>query len=349
MLETSARLLRLLALLQARRDWTGPELAERLGVSTRTVRADVERLRSLGYPVVSAPGVAGGYRLGKGSSLPPLLLDDDEVVAVAIGLRSAAVGGVAGTEEASLRALAKLEQMLPSRLRPRIDALRGATVAVPATGPLIDADVLTTIAAAIRAGERLRCDYTDHAGTRTLRTLEPHRLVCWGRRWYLVAWDVGRDDWRTFRVDRVAPRPPAGPRFTPRALPDDDIAAYVQRGVGSAPWRYRARVRLDAPADRVAPRLPPAVTVTPDGPDRCIAAVGAETAHVVALYLGMLDVDFEILEPPDLAAAFARLAARYQRAAGGAAGADASGAPGAVGVGGATGAADAAGTAGADA
>ena len=197
MLPTSARLLRLLGLLQTHRDWTGPQLAERLAVSTRTVRNDVEKLRSLGYPVHSTTGVSGGYRLGPGAALPPLLLDDDEAVAVAVGLRSAAGGTVAGIEETSLRALAKLEQVLPSRLRHRVSALARAVVALPGTGPAVDADVLTAIAAAVRAHERLRFDYADHGGATSRRDTEPHRLVHTGRRWYLVAWDVTRADWRT--------------------------------------------------------------------------------------------------------------------------------------------------------
>ncbi|MEV7907757.1 helix-turn-helix transcriptional regulator, partial [Streptomyces anulatus] len=231
MLETSARLLRLLSLLQTPRDWTGAELAERLGVSGRTVRTDVERLRSLGYPVLATRGAVGGYRLGAGAALPPLLLDDEEAVAIAVGLRTATGGAIAGIEEASLRALAKLEQVLPSRLRRRVNTLQTYTVPVPRddAGPGVDPSVLTTLAAVCRDRERLRFDYHDHAGAATLRTVEPYRLVNWGRRWYLLAWDVERGDWRTFRVDRIRSRTPTGPRFTPRDLPDDDVAAYVSR------------------------------------------------------------------------------------------------------------------------
>ncbi|RCV50191.1 helix-turn-helix transcriptional regulator, partial [Marinitenerispora sediminis] len=192
MLETSARLLRLLSLLQTHRDWTGAELADRLGITTRTVRRDVEKLRTLGYPVHAAPGVAGGYRLGAGAALPPLLLDDDEAVAVAVGLRTAAGGTVAGIEESSVRALAKLEQVLPSRLRHRVTTLHAVTVAVPDSGAAVAPDVLTAIAAACRAHERLRFDYRDHAGQPSVRDVEPHRLVHTGRRWYLVAWDTDR-------------------------------------------------------------------------------------------------------------------------------------------------------------
>jgi predicted DNA-binding transcriptional regulator YafY len=315
MLETSARLLRLLSLLQTHRDWTGRDLAERLGVSTRTLRTDIERLRTLGYPVHAQPGVAGGYRLGSGAALPPLLLDDEEAVAVAVGLRTAAGGSVAGIEETSVRALVKLEQVLPSRLRQRVNAVASATVAVAGIGPTVDTDVLTAIAAAIRASERLRFDYTNHDGDTSVRTTEPHRLVAWGRRWYLVAWDNDRQDWRTFRVDRLTPRTPPGPRFTPRELPDQDVADFVQRGVGSAVWRYRARVLIHASADYVKARLPIPITTEPVDQDSCIVELGSDAPHQLALYLGLLDVDFEVLDAPELAVAFNRLGDRYHRAA----------------------------------
>ena len=205
MLETSARLLRLLSLLQARRDWTSAELAARLGVTTRTIRNDVDRLRGLGYPVDARPGVAGGYRLGTGGALPPLLLDDEEAVAVAVGLRTAASGSVAGIEETSVRALAKLQQVLPSRLRRRVSAFQSHALPVPSRGPQVDPDVLTVIASACRDHERLRFDYRAHSGAPSRRSVEPYRLVNDRRRWYLVAWDTDRDAWRTFRVDRIEP------------------------------------------------------------------------------------------------------------------------------------------------
>jgi predicted DNA-binding transcriptional regulator YafY len=316
MYETSTRLLVLLSLLQSRRDWRGADLAERLGVSTRTVRNDVERLRGMGYAIDAVPGPAGGYRLGAGgAAIPPLLLDDEEAVAVAVGLRSAAAMGVAGVEEASVGALLKLEHILPSRLRHRVASLHAATEAVPTPGPRVDAAVLTTVAGAIRNRERLKFDYRSHDDTETRRDVEPHRLVAWGGRWYLVAWDVGRADWRTFRVDRLRPLIGGGPRFVPRPLGDDDAATFVQRGAGRATWRYRARIRLAAPADEVAARLPPAVEVTPDGPSHCVADVGSDSPHMLALWVGMLDVDFEVLSPPDLADAFARLGRRYAAAA----------------------------------
>jgi predicted DNA-binding transcriptional regulator YafY len=314
--QTSTRLLQLLAMLQARRDWSGRDLATRLEVSTRTIRTDIERLRELGYPVEASPGVGGGYRLGHGATMPPLLLDDEEVVAVAVALRTTAGAGVTGIEEASLRALVKLEQLLPSRLRHRIDAVRAATVSVTGAGPTVASAVLSAIAGAIRASERLRFDYVDHNGTQTVRIVEPERLVVWGRRWYLLAWDVDRDDWRTFRVDRLTPKTPTGPRFRPRTLTDDEAASYVQRSAGQATWRYRARIRIHAPVGHVRALLPLAVDVSPDGPNHCIIEAGSDTPHQLALYIGLLDTDFEILEPADLAKAFVRLAERYQRAAG---------------------------------
>lgn len=313
-LRTSARLLRLLSLLQARADWPGPELAERLGVTTRTVRNDVERLRDLGYPVHATPGVAGGYRLGAGAALPPLLLDDEEAVAVAVGLRAAAGGGVAGIEESSLRALVKLEQVLPSRLRHRLEALLAATVELPAAGPTVDAGVLAALAAACRDHQGLRFDYRDHGGSASLRTVEPHRLVHDRRRWYLVAWDTERGDWRTFRADRIAPRVPTGPRFAPRGPPGGDLTGWLQRGLGRATWRFHARVTVRAPAAEIADRLPPAVAIEPLDDSTCVVEVGSDTPEMLALYLGMLGADFQVHEPPELVEHLRALAARYRRA-----------------------------------
>jgi predicted DNA-binding transcriptional regulator YafY len=315
MLETSARLLRLLSLLQARRDWTSTELASRLGVTTRTVRNDVDRLRRLGYPVEARPGVAGGYRLGTHGALPPLLLDDEEAVAVAVGLRTAASGSIAGIEETSVRALAKLQQVLPARLRRRISAVQAHLLAVPAHGPRVDPDVLTMIASACRDHEELRFDYRAHSGTASRRSVEPYRLVNDRRRWYLLAWDTDRDAWRTFRVDRIKPRTPTGPRFTPRMLPPDpEIAAQVARGVGEATWRYQARVVVHASAAYVRSRLPIAMEVQPLGVDRCEFEPGSDHPEMLALYLGMLDADFEIVDSPELVDALGTLVGRYQRA-----------------------------------
>jgi predicted DNA-binding transcriptional regulator YafY len=260
--------------------------------------------------------VGGGYRLGAGAALPPLLLDDEEAVAVAVGLRTSAGGAVAGIEETSLRALAKLEQVLPSRLRHRVNALRSAMTTVPGDGPTVDAGVLTAIAAATRDRERLRFDYRHHDGSDSVRDVEPHRLVSWGRRWYLVAWDAGKQDWRTFRVDRMRPRPPTGPRFTPRRVPGGDVTAYLEKTVGQATWRYRARVLLHAPAQALADRLPPAVELEPVDERTCIATTGADDPYLLALYLGMLDVNFDIIDAPELAEEFRKLARRYTRAVG---------------------------------
>jgi predicted DNA-binding transcriptional regulator YafY len=314
MLQTSARLLRLLSLLQARAGWSGAELADELGVTTRTVRNDVQRLRDLGYPVPASPGVGGGYRLGAGAALPPLLLDDEEAVAVAVGLRTAAGASVTDIQETSIRALAKLEQVLPSRLRHRVHALQAATVAIPAPGPTVDAAVLTAVAAACRDHQRLRFDYRDHDGSASVRTVEPHRLVHDRGRWYLVAWDSDRAGWRTFRADRIQPRVPTGPRFVPREPPGGDVATYLLRGVGSATWRYRAQVTVHAPATVAARRLPPAVLVDAVDDHTCIVHVGSDTPQMLAAYLGMLDADFEVDGPPELVEQLATLSDRYRHA-----------------------------------
>ncbi|SEG58393.1 Predicted DNA-binding transcriptional regulator YafY, contains an HTH and WYL domains [Actinacidiphila yanglinensis] len=316
MLETSARLLRLLSLLQSRRDWTGPELAERLDVTARTVRRDVERLRALGYPVHATPGTAGGYRLGAGAALPPLLLDDEEAVAVALCLRTGAVGGVEGIEETSARALTKLEQVLPSRLRHRVQAMQAVTVRpMPAT-VTVGQELLTVIGAACRDQERLRFDYLDHGGTSTRRTVEPYRLVHHGRRWYLLAFDTDRDDWRTFRVDRIDPKTPTGPRFTPRALPEDP-ASYVAQGVTSRAYRFQSRVVLHASAEVVAGLAWSGFgMLTALGPDTCELTTGFQSLDSLAMFLGMTGVEFEVKEPPELVAALAAVSGRLARAAG---------------------------------
>jgi predicted DNA-binding transcriptional regulator YafY len=318
MYETSGRLLRLLSLLQGRRDWTGTELAERLGVTGRTVRADIERLRRLGYPVLAGRGSVGGYRLGAGATLPPLLFDDEEAVAVVVGLRATANGGaVAGIGESALRALTKVEQILPSALRHKVGALASHLVAVPPDQPTatVDPSILTHIAGLCRDQQRLRFDYRTHDGTEVVRTVEPYRLVNWGRRWYLVAFDVDKQDWRTFRVDRIRPRTPTGPRFTARALPEDDVAAYVARRASAAAWRYQARVVVHAPAGYVLERINPAVgTVEAIGADSCVLDTGADSLDTLAVYLGLLGVDFTVTEPRELVEHLRMLAGRYQRA-----------------------------------
>ncbi|SDM17523.1 helix-turn-helix transcriptional regulator [Allokutzneria albata] len=318
MLQTSARLLRLLSLLQIRREWSGSDLAERLEVDVRTVRRDIDKLRNLGYPVNATTGTAGGYRLGAGAALPPLLLDDDEAVAVAVSLRTATNGPIAGIEDTSLRALTTLEQVLPSRLRRRVNALQSYTVPIPLRpGPTVDAAVLTTIASACRDNERLRFDYRDHNGNASLRVVEPHSMANWGRRWYLVAWDVDRTDWRTFRVDRIEPRTPTGPRFTPRELPDGaDVATFVSARVSSAAWRFRARILMHASAEALSDRLKPYGALEPIDENSCVFATGADSLESLALYLGMTGVDFEVQEPPELVEHIRELGRRYTRASG---------------------------------
>lgn len=311
MLETSARLLRLLSLLQTPRDWTGAELAERLEVDVRTVRRDIDKLRTLGYPVQASAGVAG-YRLGAGAKLPPLLLDDDEAVAVAIGLRTAAGGTVAGIEDSSLRALTKLEQVLPSRLRHRVQLLHSVTVTVPAAGATVDPDVLTAVAAAIRDQHRLRFDYRNHQGDSTSRTTEPHRLAHTGRCWYLIGWDVDRGDWRTYRVDRMHPRIPTGPKFTPREAPDMDLSGYLSRGVTTSPYRYAARITLLVPAEVAADRVAPTVgVIEPIDTESCLLRAGSNSLDELAIYVALFDFPFRVHEPPELVERVRILAARF--------------------------------------
>ncbi|MFJ5968806.1 helix-turn-helix transcriptional regulator [Streptomyces sp. NPDC093060] len=304
MLETSARLLRLLSLLQAHREWSGAELAERLGVTPRTVRRDVDRLRELGYPVNASPGTGGGYQLGAGAELPPLLLDDEEAVAVAVGLRTAAGQGIEGIGETSVRALAKLEQVLPDRLRRRVGALNAFTVPMLRSGPPstpVDPAVLTELAHLCRDAERLRFEYLSHEGTASRRTVEPHRLVCTERRWYLVAWDVDREDWRTFRVDRITPKPPHGPRFDPREPPAGDLAAYVSRGVSTRAYAAHSTVRLLAPLREAAERISPSAgMLEADGADACILRSGAPNLEVMVIHIMMTGLPFEVLEPVEL-------------------------------------------------
>ncbi|MER7108972.1 helix-turn-helix transcriptional regulator [Streptomyces sp. NPDC000229] len=302
MLETSARLLRLLSLLQAHREWSGADLAQRLGVTPRTVRRDVDRLRELGYPVNASPGTGGGYQLGAGAALPPLLLDDDEAVAVAVGLRTAAGSGIEGVGETSVGALAKLEQVLPDRLRRRVSALTTFTVPMLREAESrVDPSVLTELATACRDGERLRFEYRDHSGSATRRTVEPHRLVCTERRWYLVAWDVDRSDWRTFRADRIVPKPPHGPRFPPRTPPADDLAAYVSEGVASRAYAAKAVIRLHVPvaeAERVVG--PMDGTLEAEGESTCLVRTGATSLGVLVIHVALMGLEFEVVEPREL-------------------------------------------------
>jgi len=317
MTETSGRLLKLLSLLQARRDWPGGELAGRLEVSGRTIRRDVERLRDLGYPVKASTGPAGGYRLHAGTAMPPLLLDDDEAVAIAVGLRTAAGASVTGIEETSIRALVKLEQVLPAHLRRRVNALQSMTATLPASGPTVDPQALTAIAGACRDRERLRFAYRARDETRTSRLVEPHALVNLGRRWYLVAWDCDRQAWRTFRVDRLARPAAGGARFAPRKLPGKDPAAYVAANLSGAPARYNARVTLHAAASELTERFQQHLWGNIRAIDErtCEYLTSDDSVDWLAMRIGMLGVDFEVHEPPELVERVAMLAARLARAA----------------------------------
>ena len=312
---TSSRLLTLLSLLQARRDWPGGELASRLDVSGRTVRRDVERLRDLGYPVESLTGPAGGYRLAAGTAMPPLLLDDDEAIAIAVGLRTAASTSVTGIEETAVRALVKLEQVLPAQLRRRVRALQTATMTLTPgdSGPTVDPQCLTVIAAACRDKERVRFAYRARDDAETRREVEPHSLVNAGLRWYLVAWDCGRKDWRSFRLDRLSKPASTGVRFAERELPAKDAAAYVQQSLANAPSRYEARVTLHAPAGEVSNRRWFA-EVTPLGDDRCELRTSDDNLDWLAMRIAMLPYDYEVHEPPELVDHLRALSARIERA-----------------------------------
>ncbi|GIJ44983.1 DeoR family transcriptional regulator [Virgisporangium aliadipatigenens] len=318
MLETSARLLRLLSLLQARRDWPGETLARRLEVSPRTVRRDVDRLRDLGYPVSSTRGPDGGYRLDAGSELPPLLFDEDQAVAVAVALQTATTS-VSGVGEAALRALATVRQVMPARLRQRVDALRVTTVARGTwEPPKVDTEHLVAIGTAVRACEVLRFDYTPASGESTVdgppRRVEPHHLVLRGGRWYLIAFDLERADWRTFRVDRMVPRTPNGPRFTPRELPAADVSTFVAERFGQQTWPCRGEAILHVSASRIAPYVGNQAEVVALGPDRCRLVAGSWSWAGLASWLGMFDVDLEIVGPPELRAAATTLARRLSAA-----------------------------------
>ena len=314
MLDTSARLLRLLSLFQARRYWSGAELCDRLEVTARTLRRDVDRLRTLGYPVNSTSGVAGGYQLAAGMTLPPLLLDDDEAVAVAVGLRTAASGTVAGIEESSVRALAKLEHVLPSRLRHRVEALHSFIVPMPNTAPKVDAERLMAIAAACRDSERLRFNYNSRSGGLSTREVEPHRLVHTGRRWYLAAWDLSRNNWRTFRVDRIEGRLTTGARFIQRVPPEGDFVAFVSHSVAYAPT-HQGTVLLRAPHALAAEKIPPSVgLLQPIDEQSCQLRFGASSVEGFSAFLAYIGFDFEVLEPIELVEAVRRLADRCNRA-----------------------------------
>ncbi|BCL14963.1 helix-turn-helix transcriptional regulator [Micromonospora sagamiensis] len=312
---TTERVLRLLGLLQRRPSWTAAELAAELRVTDRSVRRDVERLRALGYPVHATAGVGGGYQLGAGTRLPPLLLDDEEAIATAVSLRLAAGGTVAGAGEAALRALAKLDQVMPSRLRAEVRAVHGATETLVGPGIEIDAEVLVTLARACRDAVRVRFRYAGRDGEERERTVEPVRMVTTGRRWYLMARDVERDDWRTFRLDRMREVTATTWRFRPSEHPDP--VAYVQRSVTEAPYRYLARVRVHARPDQVRELVPPQVgRVEDDREGWCVLVVGGDHLDWLAAHVARLGYEAEVLEPPELREAAALLARRLAALAG---------------------------------
>ena len=327
MASTSLRMLRLLSLLQTHRYWPGGELAGRLEVSVRTLRRDVDRLRELGYPVQAQRGVDGGYQLAAGAAMPPLVLDDDEAVAIALGLQAAAHGAVAGIAESSVSALTKLTQVMPPRLRRRVDALRvattstgwrGATQSAGSAGAVVDAGALTTVAQACRDTERLRFSYTAANGEQTEREVEPLRLVAVGRRWYLVAYDLARHDWRSFRLDRLERPVAGGVRFRPRDLPGGDAAEFVRLRVVSPPAVFEVVARVEAPADDVRRRIGAWSSVEPAGDDpagSCVVRMTGDQLQWPVLGLSMLDAEFTVLEPPALRAHLAQVGARFTRAA----------------------------------
>lgn len=314
MLETSARLLALLGLLQTRPSWSGPELAVRLDVGERTVRNDVDRLRRLGYPIDAVRGRAGGYRFGDHGRLPPLLLEDDEAVAVAVGLST--VRGQRGLEDSSDLALGKLEQVLPTRLRRRVRALLDTTESGPAnTGtnvedPFVDPALLADLAAAVRDHEAIRFFYRDDQPV----TAAPYRLVSWQQRWYVVAREQPSGAWRSYRADWITLRVPGGGRFVPDPLPGEDYTAFVLREVAFTGWSVHARVTIDAPAAEVLARINPTVGVVETvNDDHCVLVTGGDSLEVVAVWIGMLGLDFHVTEPPELVEHLRVLAERYGR------------------------------------
>jgi predicted DNA-binding transcriptional regulator YafY len=316
--DTPARLLQLLSLLQTPREWPGAELAERLGVSRRTLRRDIDRLRELGYPVQATKGADGGYRLVAGKAMPPLVLDDEEAVAIAVGLRAGAGHAVEGVDEASVRALAKLEQVLPGRLRHRVATLQAATTHLTSgDGASIAPETLTVMASTIAGRERLRFAYRSGDGTPSRRLTEPYRLVSTGRRWYLVAYDVERDDWRTFRVDRVAELFATGARFTPRELPAGNAAEYLRQSMYRRQKTYEFEATFAAPADFVAARLPHWFAAPEPLDDHTCRLRGAadDSVEWLAVRLALVDCEFTVHRPDELVACIRDLGARLSRAA----------------------------------
>nr|WP_211302536.1 WYL domain-containing protein [Nannocystis exedens] len=312
-MKASTRVLRLLSLLQARREWPGDELAERLEVDIRTIRRDVDRLRELGYAIEASSGPGGGYRLGAGARTPPLLLDDDEALAVAVALGAA--GTVANLQSVALRVLAKLDQLLPSRLRRRLGALAGVTVSLLDSRTAADLGVLTAIAGACRDEVELRFEYGDRQGKSTTRRVQPLRLVHTGRVWYLVAWDLDRESFRTFRVDRVAPKLTRGARFSPRELPED-VATYVSRSIAVAPYRHQARVLLHGSPEELAERVPSWIGLLESSDaSGSVFVLGADSADALAALIVLAGVEFTLIEPAELVMPLQAIAARLQRGA----------------------------------
>ena len=310
----SARVLRLLSLLQVRREWSGPELARRLGVDARTVRRDVDRLRQLGYVIDASAGIGGGYRLGAGSETPPLLLEDDEAVAVAVAL-GAAAASAGDTQDVSLRVLAKLDQLLPKRLRRQLTSVPAVTLSLAASESPASLRVLAAVASACRDTLQLRFAYRDKQSRVSARVVEPMRLVHTGRRWYLAAWDVARNDWRTFRVDRIEeqPRLTTGSRFVPRD-PPEDFATMVQKSITSWPQTLRARVRINAPAAELRARTPSWVgTIEPLDDGSCELTVGADCPEMLVSSLLYVVADFTLIDPAEAAEPIRTMADRLLR------------------------------------
>lgn len=316
MLETSARLLRLLSLLQSRRYWEGAALAERLEITPRTLRRDIDKLRSLGYTISAAAGPGGGYQLGQGSAVPPLLLDDDEAVAVAVSLRGA-MDTIAGMSQTVIGVLTKLNQLLPARLRKRVSAIHAVTISVTGAAPALNLDTLTTLAAACRDHRQLTLRYEDRAGKVTTRIVEPLQLAHTGnRRWYVVVWDISREGWRTLRVDRVIGNPTSGASFNPRPAPAD-LARFVTDAISNAPYRYRAKFKLAGSVKEVSEQVPPWVgALEPLDATHSLLSTGAETPHGLIFQVLLCGVDFELLEPLELRPQLKAIAARIRRAAG---------------------------------
>jgi predicted DNA-binding transcriptional regulator YafY len=316
MANTSSRTLRLLSLLQSHRFWPGEELADRLEVSVRTLRRDIDRLRDLGYPVRASRGVDGGYQLAAGAALPPLVVDHEEAVALAVALLQAAQTSAVGTADASLRALAKVVQVMPEPLRHKVDAVRAATEQLPLPGAAmpVDTGALTTLAQACRDRERVRCGYTAADGAVTERLIEPHRLVPVARRWYLVAYDCDRGDWRSFRLDRMNDVRPAGARFAPRRLPAEDAAAFVHSRLALSAQRHEVVAEVRAPAEVVSASIGRWATVEPTGADGCRVTVHADNLDWAGMALAMTGHEFRVTGPQEAVAHIREWAGRFARA-----------------------------------